>query len=60
MAVNSAFNGMNMSARHHQSLHTNLYHISVGAALYGSTSYAQVAARLTAIRAQIYMGIFPY
>lgn len=59
MDINSAFNGMIMSERHHQRLHTNLYHISVGSALYGSTSYTEVAARLTAIRAQIYMGIFP-
>jgi RHS repeat-associated protein len=60
MDINSAFNGMTMSAKHHQGLHTDLYHISVAAALSGADSFGQVAARLTAIRAQIYMGIFPY
>jgi RHS repeat-associated protein len=60
MDINSAFNGMNMSAQHHSALHTDLYHLSVQGALYGANSYTEVAARLTAIRGQIYMGIFPY
>jgi len=60
MDVNSAWNGMILPARYHYGLHTDTYHINVQAALTSATNYPDVAARLTAIRAQIYMGIFPY
>ncbi|WLI89727.1 AHH domain-containing protein [Massilia sp. R2A-15] len=60
MDVNSAWNGMILPARYHQGLHTDTYHISVQAALTGAANYTDAAARLTAIRAQIYMGLFPH
>ena len=60
MDVHSAWNGMILPANYHSGLHTNVYHVSVQAALTGASSYADVAARLTAIRAQIYMGYFPH
>lgn len=60
MSVNSAFNGMNMNSSYHARIHTDVYHAAVTGAIVGSKSYVDVAARLTAIKAQIYMGIFPF
>ncbi len=60
MSVNSAFNGMNMNGSYHARIHTDVYHAAVTSVLVGAKSYADVAARLTAIKAQIYMGIFPF
>jgi RHS repeat-associated protein len=60
MNINSAFNGMNMSALYHARLHTNVYHATVEASLLGAGSYAEVAATLTGIRFQINIGVFPF
>lgn len=60
MGIDSAFNGMNMSAQYHARLHTNAYHASVERALTGASSYAEVAARLSVIRVQINLGKFPF
>ncbi len=60
MSIDSAFNGMNMNWRYHRRVHTDLYYQSVENALTGSTSYADVAARLSVIRIKIYLGTFPF
>ena len=60
MDINSGFNGINMQASYHQGIHTNLYHATVFAALIDATTYSGVATRLTMIKAQIKLGIFPY
>lgn len=60
MNIDDAFNGINMSARYHDAIHTNLYHATVENALTGATTYNDVAARLTVIKTQIYMGTFPF
>jgi A nuclease family of the HNH/ENDO VII superfamily with conserved AHH len=60
MDINSGFNGINMNAYYHNRIHSNLYHATVYFSLLNSTSYTEVAAKLTLIKAQIKMGVFPF
>jgi hypothetical protein len=59
MDINSAFNGIFLDPSQHARIHTNVYYGAVNQALFGATTYASVATRLTAIRLAIDTGVFP-
>lgn len=59
MDINSAFNGIFLDSSQHARIHTNVYYNAVNLGLTGATTYADVALRLTAMRAAIQAGAFP-
>lgn len=59
MSINSAFNGVFLNPSQHAQIHTNVYYNAVNLGLTGATTYADVALRLTAMRAAIQAGMFP-
>lgn len=59
MSINSAFNGVFLNPSQHAQIHTNVYYNAVNLGLTGATTYADVALRLTAMRAAIQAGTFP-
>jgi RHS repeat-associated protein len=59
MSINSAFNGVFLNPSQHAQIHTDVYYNSVNLGLTGATTYADVALRLTAMRAAIQAGTFP-
>jgi RHS repeat-associated protein len=60
MSINSAFNGVFLDPQYHARIHTNVYYETVNTGLFGATSYTDVAARLTVMRALINAGKFPF
>jgi hypothetical protein len=60
MSVNDAFNGILMHSMYHDQIHTPAYHAAVLSQLGGATAYGDVAQRLTLIRLQINLGVFPW
>jgi RHS repeat-associated protein len=59
MDINDAFNGINLDRKAHQKIHTTAYHEAVNGLLVGTSSYAEAAVKLTAIRGMIIIGTFP-
>ncbi len=59
MSVNDPNNGLFVNTPYHRKMHTRAYYDAVNTALRGASTYQDVAARLSVIKAGIISGTFP-